>query len=53
MFALNHPLPFSKMLTFFRKEPFDLEAVYGKNIHLPLKDGFIGKCYGKRVGEAG
>ena len=43
MFALNHAFPFSKMLTFYRKEPFDLEASYGKNVNLPLKDGFIGE----------
>lgn len=43
MFAVNHQFPFSKMLTFYRKEPFDLEASYGKNVNLPLKDGFIGE----------
>ena len=43
MFAVNHAFPFSKMLTFYRKEPFDLEASYAKNVNLPLKDGFIGK----------
>jgi len=43
VFAVNHAFPFSKMLTFYRKEPFDLEAGYGKNVNLPLKDGFIGK----------
>lgn len=31
------------MLTFYRKEPFDLEASYAKNTQLPLKDGFIGR----------
>lgn len=43
VFAVNHAFPFSKMLTFYRKEPFNLEASYGKNVNLPLKDGFIGK----------
>lgn len=43
VFAVNHHFPFSKMLTFYRKEPFDLEASYGKNVNLPLKDGFIGR----------
>lgn len=42
-FKRNHPFPFSKMLTFFRKEPFDLNAHYGKDADLPLKDGLIGK----------
>ena len=50
VFAVNHALPFSKMLTFYRKEPFDLEASYGKNVNLPLKDGFIGKL--KSIVEA-
>ena len=31
------------MLTFFRKEPFDLTACYANSANLPLKDGFIGK----------
>lgn len=43
VFAPNHAFPFSKMLTFYRKEPFDLEASYSKNTQLPLKDGFIGR----------
>lgn len=43
VFAVNHAFPFSKMLTFYRKEPFDLQASYGKNVTLPLKDGFIGE----------
>ena len=43
VFAVNHAFPFSKMLTFYRKEPFSLEASYGKNVNLPLEDGFIGK----------
>lgn len=43
VFAPNHAFPFSKMLTFYRKEPFDLEASYAKNTKLPLKDGFIGR----------
>ena len=43
VFAVNHNFPFSKMLTFYRKEPFNLEANYDKNVDLPLKDGFIGK----------
>ena len=43
VFAVNHAFPFSKMLTFYRKEPFTLEASYGKNVKLPLEDGFVGK----------
>lgn len=53
VFAVNHAFPFSKMLTFYRKEPFDLEASYGKNVNLPLKDGFIGKFNGRGFERAG
>ena len=49
VFAPNHAFPFSKMLTFYRKEPFDLEASYSKNTQLPLKDGFIGKCCWQKI----
>ena len=49
VFAVNHNFPFSKMLTFYRKEPFNLEANYAKNVDLPLKDGFIGKSCDRDV----
>ncbi|XP_031563495.1 heat shock 70 kDa protein 4-like isoform X2 [Actinia tenebrosa] len=42
LFTPNHPFPFSKMLTFHRKEPFDLEAHYKSSTDLPIKNGFIG-----------
>lgn len=42
VFSQNHPVPFSKMLTFFRKESFPMKAFYAGNI--PYPDSFIGKC---------
>jgi hypothetical protein len=42
VFSQNHAVPFSKMLTFFRKEPFSMKAFYaGGNI--PYPDPYIGK----------
>ncbi|KAF5302291.1 hypothetical protein FQA39_LY10330 [Lamprigera yunnana] len=32
VFPINHPVPFSKMLTFYRKEPFSIRASYVGNI---------------------
>ncbi|XP_001641799.2 97 kDa heat shock protein [Nematostella vectensis] len=49
LFAANHSFPLSKMLTFYRREPFELEAHYGRDVHLPIKDGFIGKYSVKNV----
>ena len=43
MCAANHVFPFSKMLSFYRKGPFDLQASYSNAASLPLKDGFIGR----------
>ena len=43
VFAVNSGFPSLKMLTFYRKEPFDLDAYYGPKAQLPLKDGFIGR----------
>lgn len=31
VFPKNHPIPFSKILTFYRREPFVLNAVYAHN----------------------
>jgi hypothetical protein len=41
VFSQNHAVPFSKMLTFFRKEPFSMKAFYAGNI--PYPDLYIGK----------
>lgn len=42
VFPKNHPSPFSKVLTFFRKEPFNLEAYYNNPKELPYASGTIG-----------
>jgi heat shock protein len=41
VFSQNHPVPFSKMLTFFRKEPFSIKAFYSGSI--PYPDPYIGE----------
>ena len=35
VFPVNHPVPFSKMLTFYRREPFSIRASYIGNIIYP------------------
>jgi len=42
VFEKFHQVPFSKLLTFYRKEPFDLTAEY-KGSEVPLSSGLIGK----------
>lgn len=34
-FPQNHPVPFSKMLTFYRKQPFAIRAIYAGDVPLP------------------
>ncbi|NXD25499.1 HSP74 protein, partial [Spelaeornis formosus] len=41
VFPKNHPAPFSKVLTFYRKEPFTLEAYYSCPKELPYPDHAI------------
>lgn len=43
VFPKNHAAPFSKVLTFYRKEPFSLEAYYNCPKDLPYPDPTIGK----------
>lgn len=47
VFSQNHAVPFSKMLTFFRKEPFSMKAFYVGNI--PYPDPYIGQFTVKDV----
>lgn len=42
VFPKNHPAPFSKVLTFFRKEPFALEAYYNNPKELPYPSTSLG-----------
>lgn len=42
MFSKNHPAPFSKVITFHKKEPFGLEAFYTYPHEVPYPDPRIG-----------
>nr|XP_061798092.1 heat shock 70 kDa protein 4L-like isoform X2 [Nerophis lumbriciformis] len=44
VFGKNHAAPFSKVITFHKKEPFDLEAFYSCHQELPHPDCRIG-CF--------
>ncbi|XP_007576232.1 heat shock 70 kDa protein 4L [Poecilia formosa] len=44
VFGKNHAAPFSKVITFHKKEPFDLEAFYSNPQELPYPDHRIG-CF--------
>lgn len=43
IFSLHHAAPFSKMLTFFRKEPFELDAKYTDSTAIGYPEPKIGK----------
>uniref|UniRef100_A0A673JIG4 Heat shock 70 kDa protein 4-like n=1 Tax=Sinocyclocheilus rhinocerous TaxID=307959 RepID=A0A673JIG4_9TELE len=43
VFPKNHAAPFSKVLTFYRREPFSLEAYYNNPKELPYSDPTIGQ----------
>lgn len=47
VFPAFHPAPFSKMLTFYRKEPFSVRAYYSDQV--PYPDSFIGQWHIKDV----
>ncbi|XP_074528306.1 heat shock 70 kDa protein 4a [Halichoeres trimaculatus] len=49
VFPKNHAAPFSKVLTFFRKEPFTLEAYYNNPKELPYPSTTIGQFLIKNV----
>ncbi|XP_051822465.1 heat shock 70 kDa protein 4L [Antechinus flavipes] len=42
VFCKNHPAPFSKVITFHKKEPFELEAYYTNPHEVPYPDPRIG-----------
>ncbi|XP_068607647.1 heat shock 70 kDa protein 4L [Brachionichthys hirsutus] len=44
VFSKNHAAPYSKVITFHKKEPFDLEAFYSNPQELPYPDHRIG-CF--------
>ncbi|XP_056140568.1 heat shock 70 kDa protein 4a [Lampris incognitus] len=43
VFPKNHAAPFSKVLTFYRKEPFSLEAYYSNPKELPYPHASLGQ----------
>ena len=43
VFPKFHQIPQSKMLTFYRKEPFQLDARYSIPPDVPIPDPYIGK----------
>lgn len=43
VFSKMHAAPFSKVITFHKKEPFDLEALYSNPAELPYPDHRIGR----------
>ncbi|XP_015256717.1 PREDICTED: heat shock 70 kDa protein 4-like [Cyprinodon variegatus] len=49
VFPKNHAAPFSKVLTFYRKEPFSLEAYYSSPNELPYPDPTIGQFLIQKV----
>ncbi|XP_031442963.1 heat shock 70 kDa protein 4b [Clupea harengus] len=49
VFPKNHAAPFSKVLTFYRKEPFSLEAYYNCPKDLPFPDPTIGQYVIQKV----
>uniref|UniRef100_A0A8C5EG23 Heat shock protein 4 like n=1 Tax=Gouania willdenowi TaxID=441366 RepID=A0A8C5EG23_GOUWI len=49
VFSKNHAAPFSKVITFHKKEPFDLEAFYSCPQELPYPDHRIGCFYVQNV----
>ncbi|KAM3867385.1 heat shock 70 kDa protein 4b [Diretmus argenteus] len=49
VFPNNHAAPFSKVLTFYRKEPFSLEAYYNCPKELPYPDPTIGQFVIQKV----
>uniref|UniRef100_A0A8C7PFT6 Heat shock protein 4a n=1 Tax=Oncorhynchus mykiss TaxID=8022 RepID=A0A8C7PFT6_ONCMY len=49
VFPKNHAAPFSKVLTFYRREPFSLEAYYNNPKELPYPDPSIGQFVVQKV----
>ncbi|XP_026106221.1 heat shock 70 kDa protein 4-like [Carassius auratus] len=49
VFPKNHASPFSKVLTFYRREPFSLEAYYNCPKELPYPDPTIGQYVIQKV----
>ncbi|MEE6511086.1 hypothetical protein FKM82_017393, partial [Ascaphus truei] len=49
VFPKNHAAPFSKVLTFYRKDPFVLDAYYSAPKDLPYPDPALGQFHVQKV----
>ncbi|XP_072002201.1 heat shock 70 kDa protein 4 isoform X2 [Engystomops pustulosus] len=49
VFPKNHAAPFSKVLTFYRKEPFSLDGYYSAPKELPYPDPSLGQFHVQKV----
>ncbi|XP_075418890.1 heat shock protein 105 kDa isoform X2 [Tenrec ecaudatus] len=49
VFSRNHPAPFSKVLTFLRSGPFELEAFYSDPQGVPYPEAKIGRFFIQNV----
>ncbi|CAH2277055.1 heat shock 70 kDa 4 [Pelobates cultripes] len=49
VFPKNHAAPFSKVLTFYRKDPFTLDAYYTTPKELPYPDPSLGQFHIQKV----
>ncbi|KAM4677511.1 heat shock 70 kDa protein 4 [Discoglossus pictus] len=49
VFPKNHAAPFSKVLTFYRKDPFTLDAYYSAPKELPYPDPSLGQFHVQKV----
>lgn len=48
VFSANHAAPFSKIMTIFRREPFNVQIQYSDH-NIPYPDTFIGRWHIKDV----
>ncbi|XP_068123135.1 heat shock protein 105 kDa [Hyperolius riggenbachi] len=48
-FTRNHAAPFSKVLTFYRKSPFQIEAFYSDPALVPYPESKIGQFYVQNI----
>ncbi|KAM8975771.1 heat shock protein 105 kDa [Pelodytes ibericus] len=52
VFSKNHAAPFSKVLTFYRKNPFHLEAFYSEPATIPYPESKIGQFVVQNISAA-
>ncbi|KAG8539414.1 hypothetical protein GDO81_020953 [Engystomops pustulosus] len=52
VFSRNHAAPFSKVLTFYRKNPFQLEAFYSDPAAIPYPEAKIGQFVVQNISQS-